>query len=40
MKMTNTEKHCVQISCAEFAYESAVNLERAGRNAYTVVSEV
>jgi hypothetical protein len=40
MKMTNAEKHCVQISCAEFAYESALNLESAGGNAHTVVSEV
>jgi hypothetical protein len=40
MKMTNAEKHFVQIACAEFAYESAVNSENAGRNAYTIVSEV
>jgi len=37
--MTNAENHCVQNSCAEFAYESAINLESAGVNAYTIVSE-
>jgi hypothetical protein len=38
--MTNAENHFVQNSRAEFAYESAGNLESAGRNVYTVVSEV
>jgi len=38
--MANAENHCVENSCAQFAYESAVNLEIAGRNAHTVVGEV